>query len=128
MSIPINSPLTLISFGLISLLLGGVLGGEVASRRQAKAEIKEIQQKQNEILEKMEIAQQLALANEKKALDQIDSIYNFLGILAVKEAGIRSNVTKIRDRINNNGKTIDKIKEELGKQSKDSGFFFYPVQ
>lgn len=128
MSIPINSTLTFISFGLITLLFGGFVGGEIATRRQTKAEIKEIQQKQNEILGKMEMAQQLALENEKKALDQIDSIYNFLGVLATKEAGVRSNINKIRDRITNNGKAIDKIKEELGKQSKDSGFSFYRVQ
>ncbi|AEE48473.1 hypothetical protein [Haliscomenobacter hydrossis] len=128
MTIPTNSLTTFISSGLVFLLLGGFFGGEIVRKRQHKAEIKEILQKQQDILKQMELARQVALENEKKALNQIDSIYSILDVLAVREINARSSIGKVRDRINNNGKVMDKLKEELSKQSKESGFSFYPIQ
>lgn len=122
MTIPSNSTLSIIALGIGIFLAGGALGGAMTSKRQAKAEMKEIQQQQKEILERMEAAHLLAVENEKKALNQIDSIYNLLGILATKEASVRSNISKIRDRINNNSNTIDVTKAELRKQIKEGRF------
>ncbi len=44
MTIPTNSLIIFIFSGLVFLLLGGFLGGEVARKRQHKVEIKEILQ------------------------------------------------------------------------------------
>ncbi|MDX2070802.1 MAG: hypothetical protein SFV55_20400 [Haliscomenobacter sp.] len=125
MSLPPNSPLlTIISFGLGLLLLGGFLGGELAKKRQDKAEIKEIQKQQNELLSKLEESRKIALQNEQRALAHIDSIYQVLDVLAMQELNVRSEINRLRDELQRKRKALVTTKSKLSEQSKKSTFSF----
>ena len=126
MTIPSNSPLlTLISFGLGLLLLGGFVGGELAKKRQDKAEIKEIQKQQNELLLKIEAASKIALQNEQRALAHIDSIYQVLDDLAVQEVNVRTEINRLREGLVRKRKVLADTKSKLSDQSKNSPFTFF---
>ena len=126
MSLPINSPLlTAISIGLSMLLLGGFLGGELAKKRLDKAEIKEIQKQQNDLLLKIEAANKIALQNEQRALAHIDSIYQVLDDLAVQEVNVRTEINRLREGLVRKRKALADTKSNLSKQIKNSPFTFF---
>lgn len=126
MTLPTNSPLlTLLSIGLSMLLLGGFLGGEIAKKRQDKAELKEIQKQQNDLLIKMEAASKIAFQNEQIALSQIDSIYQVLNDLAIREVNVRTEISRLREDLARKRKVLADTKSKLSDQSKNSPFTFF---
>ena len=121
-----HSPiLTLVGFGISVLLLGGFVGNVIARRQQVKEEITEIQQQHREVLERMEADRKRALENEQRALAQIDSVYQVLDALAVREGKVRENIAVTRNKIARGQERIDKDKEALSAQAKNSGFSLY---
>lgn len=121
MTLPSTSPLlTIISFGLGLLLLGG----ELAKKRQDKAEIKEIQKQQNELLAKLEESRKIALQNEQRALAHIDSIYQVLDVLAVQALNVRTEINRLREGLTRKRKALVTTKNTLSEQSKKSPFNF----
>lgn len=123
-----SSLLTLLGFGISVLLLGGFLGGAISRRQQVKEEIKEIQKQQQEVLLRIEADRKQALLNEQRALAQIDSVYQVLDALAVREGKIRGNVQAARDKVAKGQVAIDKLKNDFSEQAKKSGFSLYGNQ
>lgn len=123
-----SSLLTLLGFGISVLLLGGFLGGAISRRQQVKEEIKEIQKQQQEVLLRLEADRKQALLNEQRALAQIDSVYQVLDALAVREGKIRGNVQAARDKVSKGQVAIDKLKNDFSEQAKKSGFSLYGNQ
>ncbi|WP_421795229.1 hypothetical protein [Haliscomenobacter sp.] len=125
MTLPSNSPLlTIISFGLGLLLLGGFLGGELAKKRQDKVEIKEIQKQQNELLAKLEESRKIALQNEQRALAHIDSIYKVIDDLAIQELNVRTEINRLREGLARKRKALVTTTNKLSQESKKSAFTF----
>ena len=124
-----SSPiLTLVGLGISILLLGGVLGGVISRKQQVKEEIKEIQKQQQEVLLRMEADRKQALENEQRALAQIDSVYQVLDALAVREGKIRGNINEARGKVARGQERIDQIKSDFSEQVKKSGFTLYGNQ
>lgn len=124
-----SSPiLTLVGLGISVLLLGGVLGGVISRKQQIKEEIKEIQVQQQEVLLRIEADRKQALLNEQRALAQIDSVYQVLDALAVREGKIRGNIQEARGKVAKGQEQIDRLKGDFSEQAKKSGFTLYGNQ
>jgi len=123
-----SSLLTLLGFGISVLLLGGFLGGTISRRQQVKEEIKEIQRQQQEVLLRIEADRKQALLNEQRALAQIDSVYQVLDALAVREGKIRGNIQEARSKVARGQDQLDHLKKDFSEQAKKSGFTLYENQ
>lgn len=124
-----SSPiLTLVGLGISVLLLGGFIGGAITRRQQIKEEIKGIQLQQQEVLLRIEADRKQALENEQRALAQIDSVYQVLDVLAVREGKIRGNINEARGKVARGQDRIDQIKNDFSEQAKKSGFTLYGNQ
>ncbi len=121
----LSSPLlTLLTFGISVFFAGGFLGGEWSRRSQTKAEIKELQQKQQDLLEHLKTTLDQARKRDSMTLSQVDSVCAILYTLDVKEGRIRGDIGKIKAGA---GQLLDKgkkIKDDLAKQSAKSDFDF----
>jgi predicted phage-related endonuclease len=123
-----SSLLTLLGFGISVLLLGGFLGGTISRRQQVKEEIKEIQKQQQEVLLRIEADRKQALLNEQRALAQIDSVYQVLDALAVREGKIRGNIQEARGKVARGQDQLDRLKNDFSEQAQKSGFTLYGNQ
>ena len=124
-----SSPLlTLVGLGISVLLLGGFLGGVISRKQQVKEEIKEIQKMQHEVLLRIEADRKQALLNEQRALSQIDSVYQVLDALAVREGKIRGNIQEARGKVAKGQEQLDRLKNDFSEQAKKSGFTLYGNQ
>jgi hypothetical protein len=121
----LNSPLlTLLAFGLSVFLAGNFLGSEWARRNNTKAEIKELQQKQKDLLEHLKNSWELARQRDSMTLAQVDSVCAILYMLDVKEGRIRGDLGKTKAGIKSLRDKGDKLKQDLAKQSSASDFDF----
>lgn len=117
----LNSPIfTLLTFGLTTLLVGGFVGGEITRQRYVKEEIKAIEQQHKEILTRIEAAYHQSLANEQRALAQVDSIYTIVGLLDIKEGEIRGNIKKVQAAAKQGQGQTKKTLQTLADQGKNS--------
>lgn len=124
-----SSPLlTLVGLGISVLLLGGFIGSAISRRQQVKEEIKEIQKMQHEVLLRIEADRKQALLNEQRALAQIDSVYQVLEALAVREGKIRGNIQEARGKVAKGQEHLDRLKNDFSEQAKKSGFTLYGNQ
>ncbi len=121
---PSSPILTLVGLGISILLLGGVLGGVISRKQQVKEEIKEIQKQQQEVLLRIEADRKQALENEQRALAQIDSVYQVLDVLAVREGKIRGNINDTRKNIERLRDQANKTQSELAKAAEKSVISF----
>ncbi len=114
--------ITLLTFGLSLLFVGGYLGGEMTRRRYIKEDIKSLQQEHARTLARIDSLSQQALANEKAALAQIDSVYQILGQLNAKEAKSRAAINATSADIERKRQNAAQSKNDLIDASRESDF------
>lgn len=114
--------ITLLTFGLSLLFVGGYLGGEMTRRRYIKEDIKALQQEHARTLARIDSLSQQALLNEKAALAQIDSVYQILGQLNAKEAKSRAAITATGADIERKRKNAAQSQSELIDAARESDF------
>ena len=114
--------ITLLTFGLSLLFVGGYLGGEMTRRRYIKEDIKSLQQEHARTLARIDSLYQQALINEQATLAQIDSVYEILGQLNAKEAKTRANINTIDNNIKSKQKNAAQTQQELINAARESDF------
>lgn len=119
-----SSILTLVGFGISVLLLGGAIGNTIARRQQVKEEIKAIQDQHRTVLEQIEASRKKALENEQRALAQIDSVYQILDVLAVREGRARGEIQDARSALTRLRSQTADTKAQLAKQAGKSEISF----
>ena len=117
-----NPIITLITFGLTTLLVGGFFGGEMARRRHVKEDIKAIQLEHSKTLARIDSVVQRSMENEAAALAQIDSVYMIIGELNQLENKSRSNIRTVTDHLNDQRKKNAELREEFSKNAASGGF------
>ena len=129
MSISPNAPwIPLAALVVSTLLLGGAVGNQFAQWRQVKEQTKEIEQKYQEIVNKVAEANKLLIERDKKSLEQIDSVYNILGVLASQENQANTEIKKAKDKINRGKTDIDSDKKQLKEEAAQSDIFFKKIK
>ncbi|GEM_PF-2093599 len=119
-----SSMLTLAGLGISVLLLGGAIGNTIARRQQVKEEIKAIQDQHRTVLEQIEVSRRKALENEQRALSQIDSVYQILDVLAVREGRARGEIQDARNTLGRLRLKAADTKTQLVKQAGESVISF----
>ncbi len=114
--------ITLLTFGLSLLFVGGYLGGEMSRRRYIKEDIKSLQQEHARTLARIDSMSQQALANEKAALAQIDSVYQILGQLNAKEAKSRAAINATSADIERKKRSAAQAQSDLINAARESDF------
>ena len=129
MSISPNAPwIPLAALVVSTLLLGGAVGNQFAQWRQVKEQTKEIEQKYQEIVNKVAEANKLLIERDKKSLEQIDSVYNILGVLASQENQANVEIKKAKDKISRGKTDIDSDKKQLKEEAAQSDIFFKKIK
>lgn len=114
--------ITLLTFGLSILFVGGYLGGEMTRRHYIKEDIKSLQAEHARTLAHMDSVYQQSLLNEKAALAQIDSVYEILGQLNAKEAKTRTTINTIGNDIDRKRKNAAQSQNDLINAARESDF------
>lgn len=118
-----SNALQLITFGVSTLLLGGFLGDELNRRYQIRQDIKDLEEKHEKTLQRMDSIYVLSMKNEQAALEQVQNIYTILDMLTAQEAKARKDYNAISNKTKESRAKTDQSQQNLSQAIQDAGVF-----